>query len=71
MEGYIYLGEHYDVLGREISITDKKIGEQLIDQKKIKSILRHFLSNNYKKDIIKLIYEKTICLYWTILSYKK
>jgi hypothetical protein len=26
MEGYIYLGEHYDVLGREISITDKKIG---------------------------------------------
>jgi len=31
MEGYIYLGEHYDVLGREISITDKKIGEQLID----------------------------------------
>lgn len=26
MEGYIYLGEHYDVLGREITITDKKIG---------------------------------------------
>lgn len=26
MEGYIYLGEHYDVLGREINITDKKIG---------------------------------------------
>jgi len=26
MEGYIYLGEHYDVLGREIHITDKKIG---------------------------------------------
>ena len=26
MEGYIYLGEHYDVLGREIAITDKKIG---------------------------------------------
>lgn len=26
MEGYIYLGELYDVLGRELSITDKKIG---------------------------------------------
>lgn len=26
MEGYVYLGEHYDVLGRDISITDKKIG---------------------------------------------
>lgn len=26
MEGYIYLGEYYDVLGREISISDKKIG---------------------------------------------
>lgn len=26
MEGYIYLGEHYDVLGRELTITDKKIG---------------------------------------------
>lgn len=26
MEGYIYLGEHYDILGREINITDKKIG---------------------------------------------
>jgi hypothetical protein len=26
MEGYIYLGEYYDILGREISITDKKIG---------------------------------------------
>lgn len=26
MEGYIYLGEHYDVMGREITITDKKIG---------------------------------------------
>ena len=26
MEGYIYLGEHYDVLERSIGITDKKIG---------------------------------------------
>jgi hypothetical protein len=26
MEGYIYLGELYDVLGRELTITDKKIG---------------------------------------------
>jgi len=26
MEGYIYLGEHYDVLNREIGISDKKIG---------------------------------------------
>jgi len=26
MEGYVYLGEHYDVLGREIAISDKKIG---------------------------------------------
>jgi hypothetical protein len=26
MEGYIYIGEHYDVLGREITIPDKKIG---------------------------------------------
>lgn len=26
MEGFIYLGEHYDVLGRDIGITDKKIG---------------------------------------------
>ena len=25
MEGYIYLGEHYDVLNREIGISDKKI----------------------------------------------
>ena len=29
MEGYIYLGEHYDVLGREINITDKKSVYQL------------------------------------------
>lgn len=26
MEGFIYLGELYDVLGRELSISDKKIG---------------------------------------------
>jgi hypothetical protein len=26
VEGYIYLGELYDVLGRELTITDKKIG---------------------------------------------
>lgn len=26
MEGFIYLGEHYDVLGRDVGITDKKIG---------------------------------------------
>lgn len=26
MEGYIYLGEHYDVLNREVGISDKKIG---------------------------------------------
>ena len=25
-EGYIYLGEHYDVLNREVGISDKKIG---------------------------------------------
>ena len=26
MDGYIYLGEHYDILNREIGISDKKIG---------------------------------------------
>lgn len=26
MEGFIYLGEYIDILGREISISDKKIG---------------------------------------------
>jgi hypothetical protein len=26
MEGYVYLGEHYDVLGRNLGISDKKIG---------------------------------------------
>ena len=27
MEGYIYLGEYYDLLGRELDTTDKKIGK--------------------------------------------
>jgi hypothetical protein len=26
MEGYIYLGQYYDVLGRELNLSDKKIG---------------------------------------------
>ena len=26
MEGYIYLGEHFDLLGRSVNISDKKIG---------------------------------------------
>ena len=26
MEGYIYLGEYYDVIGRGIMLPDKKIG---------------------------------------------
>ena len=29
MEGYIYLGEYYDVLGRELDTTDKKIGKTI------------------------------------------
>jgi len=29
MEGYIYLGEYYDVIGREISLSDKKIGKSI------------------------------------------
>ena len=29
MEGYIYLGEYYDVLGRELYTTDKKIGKTI------------------------------------------
>lgn len=29
MEGYIYLGEYYDVLGRELDATDKKIGKTI------------------------------------------
>lgn len=26
MEGYIYLGQYYDILGRELNLSDKKIG---------------------------------------------
>jgi hypothetical protein len=26
MEGYIYLGQYYDVLGRDLTLSDKKIG---------------------------------------------
>ena len=26
MEGYIYLGQYYDVLGRTLTLSDKKIG---------------------------------------------
>lgn len=29
MEGYIYLGEYYDVVGRELSLSDKKIGKSI------------------------------------------
>ena len=29
MEGYIYLGEHFDVLNRSIGISDKKIGKSI------------------------------------------
>jgi hypothetical protein len=29
MEGYIYLGEYYDLLGRELDTTDKKIGKTI------------------------------------------
>lgn len=29
MEGYIYLGEYYDVIGRELSLSDKKIGKSI------------------------------------------
>ena len=25
-EGYVYIGEHYDILGRPLGLTDKKIG---------------------------------------------
>lgn len=27
--GYIYLGEHYDIMGRELNISDKKIGKSM------------------------------------------
>jgi hypothetical protein len=29
MEGFVYLGELYDIMGRELGITDKKIGYSL------------------------------------------
>lgn len=56
MEGYIYLGEHYDVLNREIGISDKKIGlsidpisrEQSLT--KTKSPIRYRILAVYKVD---------------------
>ena len=56
MEGYIYLGEHYDVLNREIGISDKKIGlsidpisrEQSLT--KTKSPIRYRIVVVYKVD---------------------
>ena len=56
MEGYIYLGEHYDVLNREVGISDKKIGlsinpigrEQALT--KTKSPIRYRIVAVYKVD---------------------
>ena len=56
MEGYIYLGEHYDVLNREVGISDKKIGlsinpinrEQSLT--KTKSPIRYRIVAVYKVD---------------------
>ena len=56
MDGYIYLGEHYDVLNREIGISDKKIGlstnpigrEQALT--KTKSPIRYRIVAVYKVD---------------------
>ena len=56
MEGYVYLGEHYDVLNREIGISDKKIGlsidpisrEQSLT--KTKSPVRYRIVAVYKVD---------------------
>ena len=56
MEGYIYLGEHYDILNREIGISDKKIGlsinpigrEQSLT--KTKSPIRYRIVSVYKVD---------------------
>ena len=56
MKGYIYLGEHYDVLNREIGISDKKIGlsidpistEQSLT--KTKSAIRYRIVAVYKVD---------------------
>ena len=56
MEGYIYLGEHYDVLNREIGISDKKIGLSIkpIDREqsltKTKSPIRYRIVAVYKVD---------------------
>ncbi len=43
--GYIYLGEHYDVLGRELSISDKKIG------KSITPVTREYSLNRTKSPV--------------------
>ena len=56
MEGYIYLGEHYDILNREVGISDKKIGlsidpigrEQSLT--KTKSPIRYRIVSVYKVD---------------------
>lgn len=56
MEGYIYLGEHYDILNREVGISDKKIGlskdpisrEQSLT--KTKSPIRYRIVAVYKVD---------------------
>jgi len=61
MEGYIYLGEHYDVLNREIGISDKKIGlsidpisrEQSLT--KTKSPIRYRIVAVYKVDNIRKV----------------
>lgn len=45
MEGYIYLGEYYDVLGRELSLSDKKIG------KSIDPVSREYQLNRTKSPI--------------------
>jgi len=56
MEGYIYLGEHYDVLNREIGISDKKIGLSIdpISREssltKTKSPIRYRIVAVYKVD---------------------
>jgi len=56
MDGYIYLGEHYDVLNREIGISDKKIGlsKNPIDREqsltKTKSPIRYRIVAVYKVD---------------------
>jgi len=44
-EGYIYLGEHYDIMGRELNISDKKIG------KSIDPITREYSLNRTKSPI--------------------